>query len=78
MFLKTQYETAQGLVDRYINLLQVATIGECFGKRKAEGYKTVLWMAGSGYAMYSRLTVDEIAEQFDLDIIDGTLTDSEE
>jgi hypothetical protein len=78
MFLKTQYETANGLVPRLINIMQVATIGECHGKRKDEGFKSVLWMAGSGYAMYSRLSPDEIAEEFDLDIVDGTVTDSEE
>lgn len=78
MFLKTQYDTAEGLVPRLINIMQVATIGECHGKRAAEGFKSVLWMAGSGYAMYSRLTPDEIAEEFDLDIVDGTLVNFEE
>ena len=78
MFLKTEYETANGLVPRLINILQVATIGEAYGKRASEGFKSVLWMAGSGYAMYSRLTPDEIAEYFDLDIVDGTLLSDEE
>lgn len=72
MFLKTEYETKSGSVPRYINIMQVATMGEAYGKRAEEGFNTVLWMAGSGYAMYSRLTVGEIADQFSIDIIDGT------
>jgi hypothetical protein len=73
MFLKTEYQTSGGLVPRYINLMQVATMGSCYGKRSEEGFKTVLWMAGSGYAMYSRLSPEEIADLFDLEIADGTL-----
>jgi hypothetical protein len=73
MFLKTEYPSKGGTVPRYINLMQVATMGACSGKRAEEGFKTVLWMAGSGYAMYSRLSPEEIADLFDFEIADGTL-----
>lgn len=67
MIIKTTYFTNNRSIDRYINLSQVVSFGEAEGDRAEEGFKTVLFMP-NGYAMFSKLSVEEIAAMYNSNI----------
>lgn len=67
MIIKTTYFTANGAIARYINLAQVVSFGVAEGSRAEEGFNTVLFMP-NGYAMFSTLTVEELAALYNSNI----------
>lgn len=53
---------------RYINLDTVSTLGPADGDVATKGYATVLFTA-NGYAMYSKLSPEDIIQKANLKVI---------
>lgn len=62
MYLTVDYRTKDnGTVKIAVNLSTLASIGDCDGKKKEEGYNSVLYTA-NGHALYSSLPRETIVK----------------
>lgn len=69
MFLLVQQPMSGGKIcERWVNLSTVATFGAADGTVAEQGYQTVLFTP-NGYAMYSKLSPQEIIQAAELKVL---------